>query len=46
MLSNWIMKNKKHESYLVNLGVKKLVNFIKINLMDSAAVSDITGCAS
>jgi chemotaxis protein methyltransferase CheR len=35
---------KMHESYLVNLGVKKLVKFMKINLMDSAAVSDITGC--
>ncbi|ALS22394.1 chemotaxis protein CheR [Paenibacillus naphthalenovorans] len=35
---------KKHESYLVKLGVKKLVHFMKINLMDSVAVSDITGC--
>jgi chemotaxis protein methyltransferase CheR len=35
---------KKHESYQVKLGVKKLVKFMKINLMDSAAVRDITGC--
>lgn len=35
---------KKHESYQVNPDVKKLVKFMKINLMDSVAVSDITGC--
>jgi len=35
---------KKHESYLVKLGVKKPVTFMKINLMDSEAVGNITGC--
>ncbi|ALS29469.1 chemotaxis protein CheR [Paenibacillus sp. 32O-W] len=35
---------KKNESYLVNLEVKKLVRFRKINLMDSDAISNITGC--
>ncbi|WP_245590472.1 CheR family methyltransferase [Aneurinibacillus terranovensis] len=35
---------KKHESYQVNPNVKKLVKFMKINLVDLVAVSDITGC--
>lgn len=35
---------KKQESYLAKFGVKKLVSFMKINLMDAEAVSRITGC--
>jgi chemotaxis protein methyltransferase CheR len=35
---------KRNESYQVNPDVKKLVKFMKINLADSGAVSEITGC--
>jgi chemotaxis protein methyltransferase CheR len=35
---------KRNDKYFINLKVRRLVNFMKINLMDSAALSEITDC--